>query len=153
MRQHYGRYSTYHQLEINAPAEEVWCEIENFENWLNWNPLYVQSAGKFILGETIQFTVAIPGMSHQQGQAKVIVLEQGSLVQYQMRSMGGLSVATRFIEIKAIETSVGEGNRCSMVNGECMGGLLAPLLYKGFGNKIHQGLQGMNEALKQRMEK
>ncbi|TGD76126.1 SRPBCC domain-containing protein [Mangrovimicrobium sediminis] len=147
LRQRYGRFSTFHAVDIDAPAQALWREIEAFEQWPQWNPLYTRASGSFTPGATLGFTVAIPGMPEHTGQAQVVELQPGQCVSYRMLGREWLTRATRFIEVSELDSG-----RSRLVNGEAMGGLLGPLLYLGFSAKIRGGLQGMNEALKARLE-
>ena len=63
-------------------------------------------------------------------------------VQYQAQALGGLLRGSRYI---AIERSGPEA--CAVVNGEIMGGLLAPIFAWCSVDRVRLGLQLMNEAL------
>lgn len=143
----HGRYSTFHSLDMRASVDVIWREIENFGNWPTWNPLYIETDGTFVEGSDVRFTVVIPGLQPQKGRATVLFVVPGKSVTYRMRSMGGLLTATRIIELYPDGDDV-----CAIVNVERMGGLLSPLLFRMFADKVRRGLQGMNEALKERLE-
>lgn len=140
-------FSPQHQITIRASVADVWGILNNFAAWQNWNPLYVKSEGKLAIGETIHFSVALPGLKPHDGSAKVISLEPGKQVQYQMVSAGGLVKATRFIELVEVEPGL-----CTLTNGEIMGGLIGPVLYLIVGRRVEEGLAGMNKALKAQLE-
>jgi hypothetical protein len=60
--------------------------------------------------------------------------------------MGGLARGTRYIDI----ATTADG--CAITNGEVMGGLVGPLLARAVGAKVAAALQGMNVALKAKVE-
>ena len=141
------RYCALDSVEVAAEASALWQALADFENWPSWNPLYVRAAGMLALHQEIQFAVALPGMKAQRGQARVTRVKPAAYIQYEIKSLGGLARAVRFMEIQPLESG-----RCRFANGEIMTGLPAPLLFRAFGEKVRQGLAAMNEALKQRLE-
>lgn len=146
MNERYERHSVCHEIAIDAPVAAVWGTLERFGEWPAWNPLYREARGEFAEGNVLEYTVLLPGMKPQRGRATVLALRPAECVRYQTVSLGGLVRATRFIELRP------EGpDRCVLVNGESMGGLFGPLLFRAFGERVRQGLQGMNEALRARL--
>lgn len=146
MTEQYERNSVWDEIAIDAPVGKVWEVLERFGEWPAWNPLYVEARGEFAEGNVLEYSVALPGMKPQRGRATVLALRPAEYVRYQTVSLGGLVRATRFIELRP------DGpDRCVLVNGETMGGLLGPLLFRAMGERVRQGLQGMNEALRARL--
>ncbi len=142
-----GRFGIQHSIQIQCSPGEIWQIILDFDNWENWNPLYVKTAGDLRVGEQISFEVALPGMQPQPGVASVLEVEPGRGVKYRIRSMLGLTSALRYIEIHEQQPG-----HYQVVNGEIMRGVLAPLLYWLFAGRIGRGLQAMNEALLAKIE-
>lgn len=132
-----------HCIGINAPADKVWQLVSDFDGWERWNPLYVQTSGEVKVGETVHFTVSLEGMKPQKGSATVTAVNAPELLEYRTSAFGGLVKATRYIEIRTLGA-----DRCTVLNGEHMGGLLGPLIYLAVGEKVRLGMKGMNEALK-----
>ena len=138
-----SRHCAEHCIGISAPADKVWQLVSDFAGWERWNPLYVETGGTAKVGETVHFTVVLQGMKPQKGKATVQAVKAPSLLEYGTRAFGGLVRATRYVEIRPL----GE-ERCTVLNGEHMGGLLGPLIYMAVGEKVRLGMKGMNEALK-----
>ena len=134
-------------VEIHAGAGSIWEEINKFEAWETWNPLYVESKGSLVEGNTLQFAVQLPGMSPQGGKALVTTVLPEEFVRYEIKGLGGLIHGTRFIEIQPLAA-----NHCLVANGEIMGGALGPVLFRFLGERVRQGLEAMNLALKSRLE-
>ena len=135
------------RIEIAAPAAKVWHDVIDLDGWGAWNPLYTQASGKAELGETIAFTVVVPGMKPQKGKARIVAVRPNAWLHYEIVSLGGLIRAYRHIDL--IELGP---DRCAVTNGEIMSGLIGRLLGRLIGGKVAQGLQAMNEALKRRAE-
>lgn len=143
-----GRHFAEHVIAIAAPPQRVWALLADFAGWGAWNPLYPETRGELTEGGTIAFTVRLEGLKPQQGQARVLTVEPGHFIQYQVRAMAGLALATRYILLE----DDGAG-AVRVTNGEIMGGLLGGLLYRAAGEKVRRGLEGMNLALKSLAEK
>ncbi|WP_156842922.1 SRPBCC domain-containing protein [Novosphingobium aquimarinum] len=137
-----------HEIEIAAPPELVWDFIADFEGWDAWNPLYVRTAGKAEIGQTLRFTAAVPGLKPRKAQAQVYAVIQDRLLEYGLSNLVGLLKAFRFVEIDEITPT-----RCRVSNGEIMAGPVGRLLARGVGEKVRQGLEAMNLALKQVAER
>jgi len=134
-------------ITIRASAERIWAELADFNRWADWSPLYAASKGELRPGNMLDMAIALPGMKPQAARSIVTAALAPSLIEYHTRAMGGLTKAYRYIEI----TPSGDGT-CTVRNGEVMGGLVGPLLGRIAGEKVRQGVQGMNAALKQRAE-
>lgn len=139
-----GRHIAQDTISIAAPRDAVWAILMDFAGWKAWNPLYPETSGSFVAGSRIGFTVRLPGLAPQRGKATVLSVEPGRFIAYQVRAMGGLGRATRFIALE--EPAPG---MTRVVNGEIMGGAIGWLLFKAVGAKVRDGLAGMNLALKQ----
>lgn len=134
-------------IEIDAPAEAVWKLVHDFAGWGRWNPLYIATSGTAEVGNRVTFTVAVPGMKPAKGSAQVVAVEPNRLLEYGMSNLGGLVRATRHVEI----TPLGP-DRCRVVNGEIMTGLIGTLLARLIGPKVGEGLAAMNAELKRLAE-
>jgi hypothetical protein len=132
-----------HEIEIAAPPELVWDFVADFEGWAAWNPLYVRTAGKAEIGQTLRFTAAVPGMKPRKVQAQVYTVIQDRLLEYGLSNLLGLLKAFRFVEIEEITPTC-----CRVSNGEIMAGPVGRLVSRSVGEKVRQGLEAMNIALK-----
>jgi hypothetical protein len=131
-----------HRIAIAAPAEVVWELISDFPSWRQWNPLYSWSEGSLDLGQLIHMKLTVPGSRPISFSAKVTELVDKQRVQYQAQVLGGLLRGTRYI---TIERSGPE--KCIVVNGEIMEGLLAPIVAWCAVERVRLGLQLMSEGL------
>lgn len=132
-----------HRITIEAPPELVWDFVADFAGWSSWSRLYAQTHGRAEEGETLRFTAHFAGLKPRQGRAQVCKVVEYELLEYAENCLAGLLRSYRYIEIEELSPT-----RCRVVNGEIVGGLLAPLVPRAIGAKIAAGLQRMNEALK-----
>ena len=51
-----------HSIEIAAPASAVWAVLADLDRWGDWNPLYVEAAGRPVVGMPFATTIALEGM-------------------------------------------------------------------------------------------
>lgn len=136
-----------HRIEIAAPAAVVWAVIADLDHWGTWNPLYVQASGRAEIGVTLDMTIALEGMKPQKARAVVVTVEPPVCLEYAISNVGGLVKAFRYIDIEPLGS-----DRCAVSNGEIMNGLIGRLLARAIGEKVRQGLQAMNQALKAEVE-
>lgn len=141
-----GRFrgrATGHRIEIAAPPELVWDLVADYEGWPAWNPLYVATRGRAEPGGSLRFTVQLEGLKPQSGTAQVLTVRPGELLEYRIAGLGGLVRNLRFIEIEELSPT-----RCTVTNGEVIGGPLGGVLFRAMGAKVGRGLEGMNRALR-----
>jgi hypothetical protein len=136
-----------HSIAIAVPAAFIWSMLEDVDSWSSWNPIYRRASGSIGLGDTLRMNVALPGMKAQDVSATVSRAIPNAQLHYVSPALGGLIRANRFVEI----APSGPQN-CVVTNGEAMGGLLGRLLARSVGPKVRDGLQQMNEGLKQAAE-
>jgi hypothetical protein len=136
-----------HSIEIAVPAEFIWSMLQDVDSWSSWNPIYRRASGSIGVGDRLQMNVALPGMKPQDVSATVSRAIPNARLHYVSPALGGLIRANRFVEI----ASSGPQS-CVVTNGEAMGGLVGRLLARSIGPKVRDGLQQMNEGLKQAAE-
>jgi hypothetical protein len=136
-----------HRIEIAAPAAQVWAVLADLDHWGTWNPLYIEASGKPVVGAPFAMTIALEEMKPQKARATIVTVRPEACLEYAIANLGGLVKAFRYIDLRALGPE-----RCEVVNGEIMTGLLGSLLARAVGEKVRKGLQAMNEALKAKME-
>jgi hypothetical protein len=137
-----------HRIGVQAPAEVIWALVVDLEGWADWNPLYPQASGQIRIGAPLDMTVQLPGMAPQKLKATLREWVPNEQLHYQVRALGGLVSAIRYIEIEQLAAE-----SCIVTNGEIMGGLLGPSVARSLGGKVRKGLRLMNEALKEQAER
>lgn len=129
--------------DIAAPREQVLAALFDFSGWSAWNPLYPEASGTLRPGEVLHFAVKLDGLKPNRGTARVLEADRDAgVIRYEIVVMGGLTRATRIIALEA-----GAPGTVRVINGEVMGGLIGPLLFRAMGGKVRKGLEAMNAAL------
>lgn len=136
-----------HRIEIAAPVSAVWRVVADLDHWGEWNPLYVEAKGTLVVGKPFAMTIVLEGMKPQKAHATIVAVEPEALLEYGISNLGGLVKAFRYIDLRALGP-----DRCEVANGEIMSGLVGNFLARAVGEKVRKGLQGMNEALKAKVE-
>jgi hypothetical protein len=136
-----------HRIGVHAPAQAIWEIIRDLEHWREWNPLYPEASGEIHIGATLDMTVQLPGMKPQAMRATVLDWVPNEQLHYEVKALGGLVRAIRFIEIEQLAPE-----SCIVSNGEIMGGFLGRSVARQVGSRVLKGLRLMNEALKDRAE-
>jgi hypothetical protein len=136
-----------HRIEIAAPAAKVWRVVADLDRWGSWNPLYIEASGQLLVGQPFVMTIALEGMKPQKARAQIVTVEAEAKLEYAISSLGGLVKAFRYVEIEALDPG-----SCAVRNGEIMTGPLGRVLARIVGEKVRSGLEGMNEALKAKVE-
>jgi hypothetical protein len=136
-----------HSIEIGVPAEFIWTMLEDVDSWSSWNPIYRRASGSIGIGDTLHMNVVLPGMKPHVVSATVSRAIPDVQLHYGSPALGGLIKANRFVEI-----APSGPQSCKVTNGEAMSGLLGRLLARSVGPKVRDGLQQMNEGLKQAAE-
>lgn len=140
------------ELEINAPAEEVWKVLVDFPQYGEWNPVITSIDGAPYVGEKISFKIrAAPGVEIPIVACEILV---ANAAQGELRWRGpAIPVLDQVIagEHYFIVQSAGEG-KSRFVHGENFTGLLAAPLEPLLQQRLTDSYSEMNRALRARCE-
>ena len=130
---------------IDAPREDVWSIVTDFESYPRWNPYLRSVRGEAKLGETLDVQLAPPGGDPDEVSARVFVFKPPRKLRWQSRLvMPGL----RDVEYEVIVAPIGP-RRAQVVQRMRYEGLLAPFIDAA---SIRTGLESMASALERRAE-
>jgi hypothetical protein len=137
------------EIEINAPPEQVWAVLCDFESYSEWNP-FIRS----IEGEPQQAARLVVRFEPPGGRAmtfKPTVLRAAP--NEELRWLGRLLLPGVFdgehiYELEPLDS----GRRTRLVHREEFRGLLVPVLLKSLDSSTRRGFEAMNTALKARVE-
>lgn len=132
-----------HRIIIGAPPAGIWSLLADPSDWGRWNPLYPRCTGVLREGETLNMSIALPGLKLQTVRATVVSATPDRELRYLTSSLGGTVIGHRYVTIETVAPG-----RCEVVNGERLAGLLGPLVARAIGAKAYEGFKQMNEALK-----
>jgi hypothetical protein len=136
-------------IEINAPASQVWAILTDFARMPSWNPFIKSISGNLVQGARLAIHVAPPGTSGMHFKPTVLSVRP----ERELRWLGHLLVPGIFDgEHYFLLEPINEKNRTRLTQGEKFSGLLVGLL-SGTLTATSAGFKAMNKALKQQAEK
>ena len=135
------------EIYIDAPANEVWNVLLDFEAYPQWNPFIRQVTGKAEPGEKLMIQMRLGNRTMTISPTVLFRQEQREL-----RWLGSLLVPGIFDgEHSFVIDMLGE-RKSSFAQSEKFSGLLIPFS-KGLLNKTVKSFNEMNQALKERAER
>ncbi len=140
-------HSLHTEIEIDAPPEQVWQVLVDFDAYPEWNPFIVRVGGKAEVGTKLENRLQPPG-----GKAmtfKPMVTEVGE--ERALEWLGRLVLPGVFDGRHRFELHGSNGGTL-FVQSEDFRGVLVPLLKRSLDQRTKSGFEAMNEALKQRAE-
>ena len=135
-------------IEIHAPLALAWGILRDFSRYGEWNPLVVRAAGPFVPGEKIEISVRLPGREAMAFRPTLLILDEGREVRWR----GSLAVPGLFVGEHAFIMTEREAGILKFVHRERCRGLIVPLLPRHWFERVREGFESMNEALKARAE-
>jgi hypothetical protein len=132
---------------IDAPKEQVWQVLTNFNAYRQWNPFFTDIEGKCLEGARIHVQVQMEERTLNYAPEIQTVAPQGELAwSEQMMLPGLLDGEHRFV----LEST--DNGQTRFVQHDRYSGALVPLLMKLYQEETESGFRHMNDALKKRAE-
>jgi hypothetical protein len=136
------------EIEINAPAEQVWRVLTDFASYPEWNPFIPRISGQPAIGEHLEVRIEPPGGRGMTFRPTVLNAEPNRELRWLGRMlMPGLFDGEHFLIIQPLDD-----NRVRFVQKEEFRGLLVPLFARSLDTNSQRGFEEMNRALKERAE-
>lgn len=140
--------SIHTQVEIDAPADDVWRVLVDFPQYTRWNPFVRRLDGEARAGTRLEVRIEPPGGRAMTFRPTVTVVEEGRVLEWLGRVvLPGLFDGRHRFEI----VPMGEA-RCRFVQSETFRGLLVPLVWRRMEATTRRGFHAMNAALKDQVE-
>jgi hypothetical protein len=136
-----------HEVEIDAPPEEIWAVLTDTGAYADWNSFVRRLDGELAVGARLDVEIAPPGGRAMTFRPTVVAVEP----ERELRWLGHLLVRGLFDGEHRFELEPLPGGRTRFVQSERFSGLLVRPL-RGTLDKTQRGFAQMNEALKQRSE-
>lgn len=130
-------------IDINAPRQQVWQVLTDFDRYPEWNPFVQSLTGEVQEGKQIK--IQLPGMKFQ---PTVLAFRQNE----ELRWLGHLWVKGIFDGEHFFQLEELPNGQTRLIHGEHFSGLLVPVLKKQLLNDTKAGFIAMNEALKMKSE-
>lgn len=137
----------YHtDIEINAPRNEVWNSLTNFENYSEWNPLVSKLTGDISEGGTIN-TRIVP--LNKTFSAKLLSYKKNEEIIWKGKQVASFLLAGKHY----YRLTERREDLTILEHGEYFAGLLSSFISKRLLEKMEKAFNDHNVALKQRVEK
>lgn len=137
-------------IHIQAPAEQVWAVLTDFDSFPRWNPFIRRASGELVSGKKISVNLRLYGKTLVPFKPTITMVEPPYELRWLAR-MGpeGVFDVERFFMIEP--ATIGG---CTFSQGEdCSGFFAGPLLATGLEKRILAGYERLNLALKKRAER
>lgn len=135
---------------INAPPEQVWAILTDFESFPRWNPFIRRASGELVTGQKITVDLRLYGKTLVPFKPTITMVEAPRELRWLAR-MGAPGVFD--VERYFLLEPDGAGG-CTFSQGEdCTGFLAGPSLATGLEGRILAGYERLNRALKARAER
>ena len=133
-------------ITIQAPVQEVWETLMNFEHYPNWNPLIKSIKWK----GSNQLDVIIDPGDKKPMNFKPALLKNHKNQEFRWK--GKLWFKGIFDGEHYFKMSTDPNGNTKFIHGEKFSGILSGLILKFIGKDTHEGFINMNEALKHEVE-
>lgn len=135
-------------VEIDAPPQQVWEVLTDFEAYEEWNPI-MEITGTPTEDERLDLVLTLPDRKPQPFQPKVIMADEP----HEFRWLGRLFVSGLYDgEHRFVLESLDDGARTQLTHAETFRGVLVGFINRRIGEDVRTGFEAMNEALKYRVE-
>ena len=135
------------ELEIAAPAAEVWGILTDFPRYQEWNPFITEIESDGVVGGSLRLLLSLPeGRDHRMN-ATLLRIEEDFELRWRVHLwFPGLFDGEHFLRLISVDAQ-----RTRFVQGENFSGVL--LRFSGRTlTRVARGFDYMNEALKRRAE-
>jgi hypothetical protein len=135
------------EIVIAAPAARVWSVLIDLPAYAAWNPFIVSASGDPVIGGRLSIRARPPGEATLRFRPRVLVADPGRELRWRGRFvLPGLFDGEHSFRIEPATGGV------RFVQAETFNGLLVPLTPASLFDRIRQGFEAMNRALRQRAE-
>ena len=135
------------EVEIAAPASEVWRTLTDFSHYQEWNPFITELSGECREGSGLVVRLSLPEGSDHTVRPRLVHLEEERELRWRGHLLfPGLFDSEHFFRLQAVDEQ-----RTRFTQGENFSGVLV----RFSGRTITRAARGfvyMNEALKRRVE-
>lgn len=134
-------------IRIAAPAAKVWSVLTDLPAYASWNPFIVSAAGAPVVGKRLSIRAQPPGGAALRFRPVVLVAAPERELRWQGQFIfPGLFDGEHAFRIEPDTDGV------RLVQTERFTGLLIPVAPASLFERIQQGFEAMNRALRQRVE-
>ena len=135
------------ELEIAAPAAEIWGILTDFPRYQEWNPFITELESEGVVGGPLRLLLSLPEGRDHRLKATWLRIEEDFELRWRAHLLfPGLFDGEHFLRLVAVEPQ-----RTRFVQGENFSGALLRFAGRTL-TQVARGFDYMNEALKRRAE-
>jgi hypothetical protein len=135
------------ELEIAAPAREVWGILTDFARYQEWNPFITEIAGDAVVGQALHVHLSLPEGRDYQLKPRLLRFEENRELRWRGHLLfPGLFDGEHFFRLEEVS-----GARTRFIQGENFEGIFVRFSSRTI-TRAARGFVYMNEALKRRAE-
>lgn len=137
------------EIEIDAPAENVWHFLTEFEKFPQWNPFIRRISGELKVGSRLEVLMQIPGGRSMTLKPKVLKVEPNREFRWKGKVLlPGIFDAEHIFAVEPLPEK-----RVLFTQKEIFTGILVPLFFRGMDKTVRRGFEEMNQVLKSIVER
>ncbi len=136
------------QVIVNAPVDQVWQTLMEFDKYSEWNPFIPSISGNPKVGEKLNISIHPPEKSPMKFTPIVLVCQSNK----EFRWVGKLGLTGIFDGEHYFKLSSINGQETKLIHGENFTGLLSGIVFNMLKNSTIKGFELMNQRLKMRIE-
>jgi hypothetical protein len=135
------------ELDVDAPAEEVWAVLVDHAAYPHWNPVVVSVRGDLRVGARAVETVRTDRGRELTFRSRVLVVDPP----HELVRRGRLLLPGVFTGVHRYRLDAREGGGVRVVQGERLTGVLVPLLRRRLTTQSQAQFRAVNAALARRV--
>ena len=136
------------QITINAPVEDVWKVLSNFNSYPDWSPTISEFFGSPKVGQRTKVLLTQPGGTSMKMNPVFLKIDVNEELRWKGRLfMNGIFDGEHYFILQRVSD-----NQTRLIQGEIFSGILVPLLKKMIHGNTKDGFELFNKAIKKRVE-
>ena len=136
------------EITINAPINDVWKQLTDFESYPRWNPFITDISGVLEIGDKLKVTISPPNSKSMTFTPRILEVIQGKVFRWKgILWTKGIFDGEHYFELEALSA-----HQTKMKHGEQFSGLLSLIIFPLIKKNTIEGFGLMNQALKKELE-
>ena len=135
-------------IEINASAADIWRILTDLPRYAEWNPLVIRASGSIMVGKRLDVAVQLPGRRPMSFSPILISL----LPEREFRWVGTFATSALFAGEHSFRLIPESNGAIRFEHSERFTGFLPIFMGFHWYERVRQGFESMNQALKKRAE-
>lgn len=135
-------------IDIHAPVADIWRILTDLPRYPEWNPLVVRASGSLVVGNRLDVAVRLPGRRPMSFSPILISL----LTEREFRWVGTFGISALFAGEHSFRLNPKRNGTTRFEHSERFTGFLSIFMGLHWYERVRQGFESMNQALKKRAE-